>query len=45
MGKHSGKQDPNDTEGPYGSGPHPSPEESQRKADEFEKQWKGSGGK
>lgn len=38
MGKHSGPQDPNDTEGPHGNGPHPTPEESQKLADSFDRQ-------
>jgi hypothetical protein len=43
MGKHSGQQDPNDVQGPYGPGPHPTPEESQKKADDFDRQY-GNGG-
>lgn len=39
MGKHSAAQDPNDVQGPHGPGPHPTPEESQAKADSFESQW------
>ena len=37
MGKHSGEQSPE--EYPIGKGPHPTPEESQAKADSFERQW------
>ncbi len=39
MGKHSGDQDPNDVQGPFGNGPHPTPDESQKLADSFERQW------
>ncbi len=35
MGKHSGKDA---VEGPFGPGPHPTPEESQRLADSFDRQ-------
>lgn len=44
MGKHSGDQDPNDIEGPHGPGPHPTLDQSQKKADEFEDQWAASAG-
>lgn len=36
MGKHSGKADTNDTQGPHGTGPFPTPEESAKKAAEFD---------
>lgn len=42
MGKHSGKQDANDVQGPFGPGPHPSDDESQKKADSFDAQWEAS---
>lgn len=37
MGKHSGNQDSNDIKGPHGPGPHPTPDESQKKADSFDR--------
>lgn len=43
MGKHSGKNG-DKPGGPFGPGPHPTPEESKKKADEFEKQWEKNGG-
>lgn len=45
MGKHSGPQDLEDLRGPHGTGPHPTPEESERKAQEFDNQWQANGGK
>jgi len=36
MGKHSGEPE---QQGPYGNGPHPSSEESQQKADQFDAQY------
>lgn len=39
MGKHSGTQDPNDIQGPSGSGPHPTEKESQALADSFDRQY------
>lgn len=42
MGKHSGPQDLDDTAGPCGPGPHPTPEESERAGREFERDWEQS---
>lgn len=42
MGKHSGKQDPNDLAGPSGPGPHPTPEQSKKAAASFDAQFKAS---
>ena len=42
MGKHSGKQDVNDLAGPSGPGPHPTPEQSQKLADSFKRQFEAS---
>lgn len=42
MGKHSGSQDPNDIQGPHGSGPHPKPDESAKKAASFDAQYAAS---
>jgi hypothetical protein len=38
MGKHKGKE-ADETLGPVGPGPHPTPEESKQKADSFERQY------
>lgn len=38
MGKHSGK-DSEKLQGPHGPGPHPTREESERAAREFERSW------
>lgn len=36
MGKHSGPQDLDDTAGPHGPGPHPTPQESKRAGQDFD---------
>lgn len=42
MGKHSSPNSDEDKTTPYGSGPHPTPEESQAKADSFDRQYEAS---
>ena len=44
MGKHSGSSDEEATT-PYGSGPHPTEEQSEQAGKDFDDQWKSSGGR
>lgn len=42
MGKHSGPSNDEEATTPYGEGPHPTAEESQQKADSFDRQYEQS---
>lgn len=44
MGKHAGQQDLQETTGPYGPGPHPTPEQSEQAGKDFDAQIAASAG-